>query len=82
MNRFCSIVRMLLGLKTAEERKLEADFELARKEVRGGTDALAAARRKVEKARADVHARAEALGESGEYSGIVEPPQQQPGEAR
>ena len=67
-SRVCSIVRMLLGLKTAEERKLEAGFDAARLEQQRSTDALAKAKRKVEKARADVHARAEALGEAGDYS--------------
>jgi hypothetical protein len=69
--RICAVCRMLLGIKTAREKKLERDFELARSAQQSGTEALSNARKKVEQARANIHARADSLDEqTGEFSGI------------
>jgi hypothetical protein len=54
---------MLLGLKTERERALDEAFEKAKQKHRNGTEALEEARRKIEAARANVHARADALKE-------------------
>lgn len=67
--RICAVCRMLLGIKTERERRLDHDFELARVVVHDSTEALTRARKRVEQARIDIHARVESLDEqTGEFS--------------
>jgi hypothetical protein len=67
--RVCSIIRMLLGIKTERERRLDHEFELARVVSNDSAEALHKARQKVEQARNDIHARVDSLEEqTGEFS--------------
>jgi hypothetical protein len=69
--RICAICRMLLGIKTARERQLDHDFELARVASEGGSKALTKARKNIEQAQFNIHARVDSLDEqTGEFSGI------------
>jgi len=67
--RICSSIRMLLGIKTERERRLDHEFELARVVSSDSAEALHKARQKVEQARNDIHARVDSLEEqTGEFS--------------
>jgi len=62
--KLTAVVRMLLGLKTERERKLDDEFRHATERHRDGNQALDEAKQRLEATRRNVHARLEALNEA------------------
>lgn len=74
-----SVVRTLLGLKTAREEAIDEELEKTRQQHRTAGAALDEAKRKMEAAQANIHARADAFQDQ---TGGFGERQQGPGQAQ